>query len=64
VIEISHMSGMSNVKYWLAEHGYDTGDEALCQRVFELAKTSGHTLTADEIHACRRDAGAGRGRPE
>jgi 2-isopropylmalate synthase len=57
VIEISHMSGMSNVKYWLAEHGYDTSDEALCQRVFELAKTSGHTLTPEEIHACcRRDA--------
>jgi 2-isopropylmalate synthase len=53
-IEISHMSGMSNVKYWLAEHGYDTTDEALCQRVFELAKNSGHTLSADEIHACCR----------
>jgi isopropylmalate/homocitrate/citramalate synthase len=54
VIEISHMSGMSNVKYWLAEHGYDTSDEDLCQRVFELAKNSGHTLTAEEIHACCR----------
>jgi isopropylmalate/homocitrate/citramalate synthase len=53
-IEISHMSGMSNVKHWLAEHGYDTSDAGLCQRVFELAKSSGHTLSADEIHACAR----------
>lgn len=59
-IEISHMSGMSNVKYWLAEHGYDATDEALCRRVFELAKDSGHTLTADEIHSCcRQQAAAG-----
>jgi 2-isopropylmalate synthase len=59
-IEISHMSGMSNVKYWLAEHGYDPGDEALCQRIFELAKESGHTLSADEIHAsARRQPAAG-----
>jgi 2-isopropylmalate synthase len=59
-IEISHMSGMSNVKHWLAEHGYDAGDEALCGRVFELAKTSGHTLSPEEIHACcRAQAAAG-----
>jgi 2-isopropylmalate synthase len=51
-IEISHMSGMSNVKYWLAEHGYDAGDETLCRRVFELAKSVGHTLTEAEVHAC------------
>jgi isopropylmalate/homocitrate/citramalate synthase len=60
-IEISHMSGMSNVKYWLAEHGYDTRDEALCRRVFELAKSSGHTLTEDEIHASAREQQAAAG---
>jgi 2-isopropylmalate synthase len=60
-IEISHMSGMSNVKYWLAEHGYDTSDEALCRRVFELAKSSGHTLTEDEIHASAREQQAAAG---
>ena len=47
-IEISHVSGMSNVKYWLRENGYDPEDEALCQRVFELAKTTDHTLTEAE----------------
>jgi isopropylmalate/homocitrate/citramalate synthase len=60
-IEISHMSGMSNVKYWLAEHGYDITDDALCRRVFELAKNSGHTLTAAEIHACSEGPAAAGG---
>ncbi|MBW3552343.1 MAG: 2-isopropylmalate synthase, partial [Gemmatimonadetes bacterium] len=53
-IEISHMSGMSNVKYWLDEHGYDADDEALCRRVFDLAKSRGHTLTEEEIRECCR----------
>ena len=48
-IEISHVSGMSNVKYWLREHGYNADDEELCKRVFELAKQTDHTLTEDEI---------------
>jgi 2-isopropylmalate synthase len=60
-IEISHMSGMSNVRYWLGEHGYDAGDDDLARRVFELAKTLGHTLTAGEIHACCKEHGASTG---
>ncbi|MFW5947690.1 MAG: LeuA family protein, partial [Gemmatimonadota bacterium] len=59
-IEISHMSGMWNVKYWLAEHGYDPEDAALCRRVFELAKNCDHTLSEEEILACCRDHGAVR----
>ncbi|HUE77346.1 MAG TPA: LeuA family protein [Longimicrobiales bacterium] len=51
-IEISHMSGMSNVKYWLEEHGYDADDEALCRRLFDHAKTCGHTLTETEVRKC------------
>jgi 2-isopropylmalate synthase len=57
-IEISHMSGMSNVRHWLAEHGYDADDEGLCQHVFELAKGCDHTLTAEEIEACCREYAA------
>ncbi len=57
VIEISHVSGMSNVKFWLAEHGYDVGDDALCRRIFELAKRTDRVLTDDELHAaCRGHA--------
>jgi 2-isopropylmalate synthase len=48
-IEISPVSGLSNVKYWLGEHGYDSEDEELCQAVFGLAKTCDHTLTRTEI---------------
>jgi 2-isopropylmalate synthase len=58
VIEISHVSGMSNVKYWLSEHGYDATDEELCRRVFDLAKHTHHVLSADEIHACCAGYGA------
>jgi 2-isopropylmalate synthase len=57
-IEISHMSGMSNVRHWLAEHGYDADDEGLCQHVFELAKGCDHTLTVEEIEACCREYAA------
>jgi 2-isopropylmalate synthase len=52
IIEISHVSGMSNVKYWLRENGFDPDDEDLCRRVFELAKTTDHTLTEAELRAC------------
>jgi hypothetical protein len=51
VIEISPMSGISNVRYWLRAHGYDVADEGLCSHVFEAAKTCDHTFTDDEVHA-------------
>jgi len=51
-IEISHMSGLSNVKFWLAQHGYDASDDALCQHVFSLAKRTSHVLSDDEVRAC------------
>ena len=50
-IEVSPVSGMSNVRYWLDAHGYDGGDEAMARAVFQLAKRSDHTLTAAEIEA-------------
>lgn len=53
-IEIGPMSGLSNVKHWLREHGYDPEDEALCSRVFQAAKHTDHTLSRQEIEAlCR-----------
>jgi 2-isopropylmalate synthase len=59
VIEISPMSGISNVRYWLKAHGYGP-DEALCAHVFEAAKTCDHTFTDDEVHAiCRSYTGGG-----
>lgn len=58
VIEIGPMSGMSNVKFWLEERGYDPADEALCARVFELAKSVDHTLSETEVMACCEAHGA------
>lgn len=53
-IEIGHMSGISNVRYWLRSHGYDEADEGLCSHIFEAAKTCDHTFTDDEVHTlCR-----------
>jgi 2-isopropylmalate synthase len=49
-IEVSPVSGLSNVRYWLEEHGYDPEDERLCAAVFDLAKRSDHTLTEAEIN--------------
>ena len=54
VIEIGPMSGLSNVKFWLREHGYDPDDAALCDRIFRAAKQTDHTLTEGELEAlCR-----------
>lgn len=61
-IEISHVSGMSNVKHWLAAHGYDASDEGLSQHVFNLAKRTSRVLTEDEIRACCAQYAAGENR--
>lgn len=50
VIEISPVSGLSNVKYWLQSHGYDPDDEAACKALFDAAKHADHTLTEAECH--------------
>ncbi len=55
-IEVSPVSGLSNVRYWLQEHGYDPGDERLTEAVFALAKRSDHTLSPEEIEGEIRTA--------
>ena len=50
VIEISPVSGLSNVKFWLQSHGYDPDDEAACKALFDAAKQADHTLTEAECH--------------
>jgi 2-isopropylmalate synthase len=49
-IEIGHMSGMSNVKYWLELRGLPQ-DEPLCQDILARAKSCAWTLTDEEILA-------------
>ena len=65
-IDISPVSGLSNVKCWLEEHGYDSGDAVLCERLFSAAKAADRTLTEAECHRLVSDAkpvtaGAGLG---
>ena len=66
-IEISPVSGLSNVKCWLEEHGYDASDTGLCDRLFAAAKAADRTLTDAECHRVASEtkagpAGAGIGR--
>ena len=62
-IDISHMSGMSNVKCWLEEHGYDASDDTLARHLFERAKQTDHTLSAEECHTICTSYGAKPGAP-
>jgi 2-isopropylmalate synthase len=48
-IEISHMSGISNVRYWLRAHGYDPADDGLANHVFEAAKRCDRTFADGEV---------------
>ena len=47
-IEIGHMSGKSNVVWWLESRGYPA-EPALVDRIFDHAKRTDHILTDDEI---------------
>ena len=44
------MSGMSNVRYWLAQRKLPASDE-VCQRILAKAKSVSWTLTEDEVMA-------------
>jgi 2-isopropylmalate synthase len=49
-IEISPVSGLSNVKYWLERHGYDPDDDVACRTLFEAAKRTDRVLSDEECH--------------
>src|SRR5256886_7064980 len=55
-IEISPVSGLSNVKYWLETHGYDAEDEAQCRVLFEAAKRTDRVLSDDDCHRLLKQA--------
>lgn len=62
-IEIGHMSGMSNVRFWLAQRKLPATDE-LCQRILARAKSTGWTLSEAEIlklvKPTKKPAGGGK----
>jgi 2-isopropylmalate synthase len=49
-IEIGHMSGASNVIFWLKSRGIEPTEERV-QRIFGHAKKTDHILSRDEIEA-------------
>ena len=55
-IEISPVSGLSNVKYWLEVHGYDAEDEGACRALFEAAKRTDRVLSDEECHRLLKQA--------
>lgn len=57
-IEISPVSGLSNVKFWLQAHGYDPANERFAKVLFEAAKTTDRVLTEEECHALLAGVGA------
>jgi isopropylmalate/homocitrate/citramalate synthase len=50
------MSGQSNVKYWLREHGYEEDDQNLVQKILAVSKKMNHTLTEEELEGLCRGA--------
>lgn len=50
VIDVGPMSGVSNVRCWLREHGYPETSE-LVERIFAAAKEANRTLSQEELHA-------------
>lgn len=51
IIEISPVSGLSNVRYWLEANGYDPANEAASKALFDAAKRADRALTDAECHA-------------
>ena len=49
-IEVSPLSGLSNVRCWLEEHGYDASDDVICERLFGAAKVADRVLSDEECH--------------
>lgn len=57
-IAVSPHSGLSNVRHWLAEHGYDPDDTLAAGAIFAAAKASARTLTDLECHRLVAAVGA------
>ena len=57
-IEISPVSGLSNVKFWLQAHGYDPLNERAAKALFDAAKHAERVLSDEECHALVAGAGS------
>ena len=50
-IDVGHVSGISNVRWWLEAHGHDANDEPLCRSILDAAKQATRTMRDDELTA-------------
>ena len=48
-IRIGHMSGRSNIIYWLEKNNYDV-DDVLVKHIFEIAKNQTKMMSDEELH--------------
>jgi 2-isopropylmalate synthase len=61
-IEVGFMSGVSNVVYWLKQHGIEPSDR-LVEEIFRAAKERNRILTDDELQEICKFAAAEQDRP-
>ncbi len=50
VIRIGHMSGRSNIIWWLQQNGYEVDDDMIAH-LFEVAKGQRRMMSDEEVHA-------------
>ncbi len=55
-IDVGPMSGLSNVTFWLAAHGYPENAE-LAARILQAAKATDRVFSDEELHALARARG-------
>ena len=48
-IRIGHMSGRSNIIYWLEKNNYDINDD-LVKYMFEMAKNQTKMMSDEDLH--------------
>lgn len=61
-IEVGFMSGLSNVVYWLQQHGIEPNDR-LVEEIFRAAKERNRILTDEEILEICQSQAVEKGRP-
>lgn len=48
-IDVGPVSGLSNVRWWLSQHGYDAGDQVLIRELLLRVKQMQRVASNDEL---------------
>jgi 2-isopropylmalate synthase len=59
-VDVSPVSGLSNVRWWLAQHGYDPSDLVLMRELLLAVKQTQRVATDDELRGMADDLLAAR----